>query len=296
MLLIIGAVFASVTKAATPASCSINTYPVNDPNTRFHTVLTWSNAYGNQWFLFHWGDEAQTGKDPVGFIGQSGRAEWEHEYNPGTWEQWANVSGPGGWSGCKVTVTAKPIQDSASCSIETSADSGNPFLYHTKFSWSNMYDGEWSLFHWGDEEFTQADPPGFRGPYGTVAWDHVYHPGTWEQWANVSGPGGNRGCKVTVSVKPAQAPASCSITTNPVNVEKTRFHTTLTWNNTYPEQWFLFHWGDEEFTQANPVGFIGQSGSTEWEHEYNPGTWEQWANVNGSGGAGGCKVVITAAP
>ena len=251
-LLLLGMVSAvRIAKAASPAACSINTFPVNDPNTRYHTVFTWSNAHTNQWFLFQWGDEANTGKDPVGFIGQSGRAEWEHEYNPGTWEQWANLSGPGGNGGCKVSVTVQVTQDPASCTIEAFVDGSNPSLFHTVLRWNNTNDGEWSLFHWGDEEFTKADPPGFRGPFGEISWDHEYNPGTWDQWANVAGPRGNGSCKVVVTAKLQQPAATCTITTNPVNVEQTRFHTTLTWNNSYSDQWSLFHWGDEEIGRAH---------------------------------------------
>lgn len=121
------------------------------------------------------------------------------------------------------TPTQPPPTPVASCAIETQKDGEDPFLYHTTLRWENLYE-EWFLLYWGDEAETGADPVGFRGPSGEETWDHVYNPGTWEQWANVDGPGGPGGCKKTVVVEepPSPTPTNTPMPTATATVTATR--------------------------------------------------------------------------
>ncbi len=294
-LLLIGSTgLAQTVQAIDPATCSITaTQDTNDPFL-YHTTISWSGAY-NSWHLFHWGDEAQTHNGPVGYFGSSGTSSWDHVYNGGTWQQWSNLSGPGGNGNCIQTVTAQyPPSDPATCSITSTQDATNPLLYHSTVTWSGTYDN-WSLFHWGDEAVTGAEGPGFFGKNGMTSWDHEYDPGTWQQWANVDGPGGGGGCVETVTVvtPPQPNPPVCSVTTTADSGNPLLYHSTLTWDGAM-DGWHLFYWGDEGVTGTDPVGYFGQSGSTSWDHLYNAGTWQQWSNLEGPGGWGGCLETITA--
>lgn len=281
-------------EAADPATCSLTSNQDAANPFLYHTTLVWSGAH-YKWHLFYWGDEAQTGNGPVGYFGTSGSASWDHIYNPGTWQQWSNLSGPGGGGSCDHIINAQlPPQDPATCTITTNPDANNPLVYHTTISWRGTYDN-WTVFHWGDEEITGAQGPGFFGKSGTASWDHEYIPGTWEQWANLNGPGGAGSCKQVISAQePPQAPQPvCNITTSAYPDNPLLYTTTLVWENGY-DGWHLFHWGDEEVSGAEGPGYFGPSGSISWDHLYTPGTWQQWTNLEGPGGWGGCLQTITA--
>lgn len=278
--------------ASSPPTCSITTNQDSSNRYLFRTSISWSGAL-NIWHQFHWGDEKQTTEPAVGFFGSSGSANWEHIYNPGTWQQWTNISGPGGMAKCLLTIKLELQNDPATCSISTIQDSSNPQVYHTTIGWDRAYDG-WHTFYWGDEGVTGNSPVGFYGKYGSVSFDHFYNHGTWDQWTNVHGPGGVAQCKqvVTVESQTYQKP-SCSVSTNPVSGNPLRYQTTFSWQNA-SNAWHTFYWGDEAQTGSGPVGYYGSSGTISWEHEYSPGSWQQWSNLYGPAGWGGCLVTITA--
>jgi hypothetical protein len=90
---------------------------------------------------------------------------------------------------------------------------------------------------------------------------------------------------------PPPPPPGCTIT-NVVGPTPYDYTTTLSWSGANAD-WWLFFWGDESQTGAQPVGFWGPEGSQTWEHVYNPGVYSQTAPLQGPGGEGGCHQVVT---
>ncbi len=290
-LLLVATGFITKSFALDSPKCTLSSNQDSGNRHVFHTSLSWSGGW-NGWHLLYWGDEAQTGNGPIGYFGSSGSANWDHFYNQGTWDQWTHMSGPGGTAQCVLKITIEGQSDPATCSISITKDGSNPQLFHTTVGWDRAYDG-WHAFYWGDESQTGNGPVGFYGRYGSVSWDHVYNPGTWDQWTNVHGPGGVGQCKVVTTVEATQGTPSCTITANQDGSNPLLYHTTISWSGGW-NGWHTMYWGDEAQTGNGPVGYFGSSGSTSWDHLYESGTWQQWSNLAGPGGWNGCLVTTTA--